>query len=196
MMIDMHSAGVTVRPIRDITGESRFSEVFLDEVFVPDTDILGAVGDGWGVARRTLGAERLTLGASASYGQGIDLADIYRRAEDVAPGLRSAVGTVLAESQALRLLNLRTAQRAVESASAAADGHVTKLVQAENVQRRADVALRLLGGKVAALREDGKTVALSLLHSRMATIAGGTSEIMRNQIAERVLGLPRDPLIR
>jgi alkylation response protein AidB-like acyl-CoA dehydrogenase len=106
------------------------------------------------------------------------------------------VGAVLAESQALRLLNLRTAQRAVESASAAADGHVTKLVQAENVQRRADVALRLLGGKVAALREDGKTVALSLLHSRMATIAGGTSEIMRNQIAERVLGLPRDPLIR
>jgi alkylation response protein AidB-like acyl-CoA dehydrogenase len=195
MVVDMHANGVTVRPIRDIAGESRFSEVFLSDVFVPDTDVLGAVGEGWAVARRTLGAERLTLGASASYGMGIDLAGIYRRAAEVAPALRSEVGTVLAEAQALRLLNLRSAQRAVDAVSVAADGHVTKLVQAENVQRRADVALRLLGRQVAVGRGDGEIVARSVLHSRMATIAGGTSEIVRNQIAERVLGLPRDPLL-
>jgi alkylation response protein AidB-like acyl-CoA dehydrogenase len=126
---------------------------------------------------------------------GIDLAGIYRRAAEVAPALRSEVGTVLAEAQALRLLNLRSAQRAVDAVSVAADGHVTKLVQAENVQRRADVALRLLGRQVAVGRGDGEIVARSVLHSRMATIAGGTSEIVRNQIAERVLGLPRDPLL-
>jgi alkylation response protein AidB-like acyl-CoA dehydrogenase len=194
MAIDMRADGVTVRPLREITGETLFNEVFFDDVFVADDDVVGEVNDGWSVARATLGNERVSIGRNRG---GLDLLyaqDLLPLAATYAPdndGVRREVGALLAEEHAMASLNLRSVTRAVAGADAGAEGNVTKLLSGEHAQRVADLAMRLAGPAAAAGAEP--RVSRSYLFSRCLTIAGGTSEIVRNVIAERLLRIPSRP---
>ena len=96
----------------------------------------------------------------------------------------------------MRLLNLRSAERAIAGGEPGPEGNVTKLLNAENMSRGAQLAMRMVGPELATLEGPGQLVSQVLIFSRAMTIAGGTSEITRNQIGERILGLPRDPLIK
>ncbi len=195
MVIDMHAPGVEVRPLRQITGGADFNEVFFNDVFVPDDDVVGKANDGWTVARSTLGNERVSIGGSStSFFPDMDILALVHLHGDRVPGAAARVGAVLAKDHALKVLNLRRAQRAVLGAGPGPEGNVTKLVLAELGQVRCQLQADLVGSDLAFLTGDGAFAGLSQLGIRAMSIAGGTSEITRNQIAERILGLPRDPL--
>jgi 3-oxochol-4-en-24-oyl-CoA dehydrogenase len=196
MAIDMKAEGVEVRPLREASGASMFNEVFFNDVFVPDEDVVGAVNDGWTVARATLGNERVSIGGGIGVGFSLDVVSLWDSHGREVDGAKTAVGHHTAEEQTLRLLNLRSAERAVASAEPGPEGNVTKLVSAENMQRSSDLALKIAGDDTVALEGMGAMISQIHIFSRAMTIAGGTSEITRNQIGERILGLPRDPLIK
>jgi alkylation response protein AidB-like acyl-CoA dehydrogenase len=195
MVIDMKQEGVEVRPLREASGGAAFNEVFFNDVFVADSDVVGGVNDGWSVARSTLGNERVSIGGSGPVREGPDLLALYRDNRDRVPGAAAIVGEILAENQAMRNLNLRRAERAISGGEPGPEGNVTKLLSAEHAQRVADTALTLAGPEAALMDGLNAAVGRSIVFSRALSIAGGTSEITRNQIAERILGLPRDPLI-
>jgi alkylation response protein AidB-like acyl-CoA dehydrogenase len=197
VVIDMQAEGVEVRPLREASGSSMFNEVFFNDVFVPEDDVVGAVDGGWSVARSTLGNERVSIGGGSAVGVSLDLVDIYRQYANAreGSGLAAAVGRHVAEGHTLQVLNLRAAERAVSGGEPGPEGNITKLVTAEHMQRSADLGLRLVGSDLTVLDGSGSKVAAVLIFSRAMTIAGGTSEITRNQIGERILGLPRDPLV-
>jgi alkylation response protein AidB-like acyl-CoA dehydrogenase len=195
MVLDMHAPGIDIRPLREITGDAMFNEVFFDDVFVPDEDVVGKVGAGWAVARATLGNERVSIG-KGSY-PGFDSESLVELLERYAPdddGLARDLGRLLAEEQSMQALNLRLVQRAITGQGPGPEGNVTKLLSAEHAQRVTELGLTIAG---PALTVDAEpALSRELLFTRCLSIAGGTSEITRNQIAERLLGLPRDPLIR
>jgi alkylation response protein AidB-like acyl-CoA dehydrogenase len=193
MAIDMTAPGVEVRPLRMCTGDSHFNEVFFTDVFVPDADVVGAVGQGWTVARATLGNERVSIGGDNGMTGVGDVIAAYRDLTAKDGGTDVRVGAHLAEELALRQLNLRRTERAVAGAAAGPEGNITKLVLAEHSQR-ACALLAEFAGPAAAFLDAPGGVGHRLLAMRALTIAGGTSEITRNQIGERILGLPRDPL--
>jgi alkylation response protein AidB-like acyl-CoA dehydrogenase len=194
VVIDMQAEGVEVRPLREATGAAMFNEVFFDKVFVPDDDVVGAVNNGWTVARSTLGNERVSIGGNSGIGFGADVVELFR-SHDSPPRLAREVGEFVAEGAAMRALNLRRVERAVVGGEPGPEGNVTKLLSAEHAQRSADLGRALLGPEAAVLEGEGAMVANALLFTRALSIAGGTSEITRNQIGERILGLPRDPLV-
>jgi alkylation response protein AidB-like acyl-CoA dehydrogenase len=195
MVIDMKASGVEVHPLREATGGEMFNEVFFDDVFVPDDDVVGPINGGWSVARSTLGNERVSIGGGGP-GAGVDLLPLYRRSAGRVPDAAALVGELMAEAAAMRALNLRRAERAVAGGDPGPEGNVTKLLSAEHAQRVADTALTLVGPDAALADGAGGLVGRAIVFTRCLSIAGGTSEITRNQIAERILGLPRDPLLR
>jgi len=197
VIIDMKAPEVEVRPLRQITGSSEFNEVFFNDVFVPDEDVVGAPNSGWTVARATLGNERVSIGGSGSFYEGLaaKLVELAQRHADRLAGADVRVGYYLAEDHSLRLLNLRRAARSVEGAGPGPEGNVTKLKLAEHMVEGGAISAALLGPEVALLDGAGAVVGRMIMGSRGMTIAGGTSEVTRNQIAERILGMPRDPLI-
>jgi alkylation response protein AidB-like acyl-CoA dehydrogenase len=197
MVIDMKASGVEVRPLRMATGNSEFNEVFFNDVFVPDDDVVGTPDDGWTVARSTLGNERVSIGGgSGGIFPSMDLLDLLARRGDRVPNAAARVGGILSKDHALKVLNLRRTQRAVLGSGPGPEGNVTKLVLAEHGHARAALQADLVGEEMAFLEGDGAMAGFTQLATRAMSIAGGTSEITRNQIAERILGLPRDPLIK
>jgi 3-oxochol-4-en-24-oyl-CoA dehydrogenase len=194
VVIDMQAEGVEVRPLREATGASMFNEVFFDHVFVPDDDVVGAVDNGWKVARSTLGNERVSIGGGGGAAWTVDVVDLLRRhgGDD---HVRRGVGEHAAEGAAMRALNLRRVERAVSGGEPGPEGNVTKLLSAEHAQWAADLALQLVGPAAVFADDDGRAVGHAVIFTRALSIAGGTSEITRNQIGERILGLPRDPLL-
>ena len=134
MVIDMKAKGVEVRPLREASGGAMFNEVFFDEVFVPDDDVVGAVNAGWSVARSTLGNERVSIGRGG-IGAGIDILAVHAAAGGRLPGAEVNVGRILSEEAAMRALNLRRAERAVAGGEPGPEGNVTKLLSAEHAQR-------------------------------------------------------------
>lgn len=197
MALDLRAEGVEIRPIRDASGREAFAEVFLDRVHVPDSDVIGGIGEGWRVARSTLGNERVSIGKSIGDREMMfELIDVYRRHALGDPAAAAAVGQQLAEARSLDLLNIRTVARAVAGGKPGPESSIAKLLIGEHVQRTAAVALQLIGAAGAFTEGPDARVPGLFVRARSYTIAGGTSEILRNQIAERLLGLPRDPLIR
>lgn len=199
MVIDMHAEGVEVRPLRQITGHSHFNEVFFDDVFVPDEDVVGPVDGGWKVARSTLGNERVSLGGgsmAAAMPGAPDLAALFDKYAASDAGVAREVGTLLALGEAITLINLRGVIRAVEGVEEGAGASITKLLGSDVAQQTGALASRIIGPLAAVRQGEEKSVGTWLMATMSASIAGGTSEILRNQIAERLLGLPRDPLIK
>lgn len=197
MAIDMKSEGVKVNPLRGITGDAHFNEVFFDDVFVPDSDVVGDVNKGWLVARATLGNERISIGGGSGAIGGTtpdQLVELLDSSPATSDRYVRRAGEVIAEIHSLRLLNLRRATRAIAGAEPGPEGNVTKLLVAESGQHLTELAFELAG--TAAVVGHTPQLTLSYLGNRAMTIAGGTSEITRNTIAERILGLPRDPLLK
>jgi 3-oxochol-4-en-24-oyl-CoA dehydrogenase len=197
VIVDMKAPEVEVRPLRQITGGSEFNEVFFNDLFVPDEDVVGAPNSGWTVARATLGNERVSIGGSGSFYEGLaaHLVQLAQQRGDRLAGAKFRVGFYLAEENALRLLNLRRAARSVEGAGPGPEGNVTKLKLAEHMIEGAAISGALLGPDIALTDGPGALAGRMIMSARGMAIAGGTSEVTRNQIAERILGMPRDPLI-
>jgi alkylation response protein AidB-like acyl-CoA dehydrogenase len=197
VVIDMHAEGVEVRPIKMTTGGSEFNEVFFTDVFIPDDDVVGPVDGGWTVARATLGNESVSIGGGEG-GMSLPTSALvtpFDAHPDRLAGGASRIGRYAATHQAMGLLNLRSTNRAVAGGGPGPEGAITKLVLSE-LGHEAAAVLTELGGPDSAFMEGpaAMTNFLVLMHRAMS-IAGGTSEIKRNQIGERILGLPRDPLI-
>jgi alkylation response protein AidB-like acyl-CoA dehydrogenase len=195
MVIDLKADGVRVRPLRELTGDSLFNEVFFDDVFVPDGDVVGEAGNGWAVARATLGNERVSIGGGSRMGMSaVDLVPLLDRHAPEDSGLAREAGRLIAEELAMDLLNLRQVEQAVSGAGPSPEGNVTKLLAAEHGQRVTELGMSI----TAAAGITGGEPALThdYLWQRCMTIAGGTSEVSRNVIAERILGLPREPNMR
>jgi alkylation response protein AidB-like acyl-CoA dehydrogenase len=196
VIVDMNAPEVEVRPLRQMTGGAEFNEVFFNDLFVPDEDVVGAPNSGWTVARATLGNERVSIGGSGSFYEGLaaELVKAAQRSDRLA-GAVIRVGYYLAEENSLRLLNLRRAARSVEGAGPGPEGNVTKLKLADHMIEGAAISTALAGPEAALLDGPGSLAGRMVMGARGMAIAGGTSEVTRNQIAERILGMPRDPLI-
>jgi hypothetical protein len=197
MVIDMHAEGVEVRPLKMVTGHSEFNEVFFNDVFVPDDDVVGPVNGGWKVARATLGNESVSIGG----GQGgqtmpasMAIGPFDAHPERLAGGA-GRIGRYIAQTEAMALLNMRTAHRAVMGSGPGPEGNVTKLVLSEIGHEAAAILAAVSDADTLYTDGAGAMISGLVLMHRGMSIAGGTSEIKRNQIGERILGLPRDPLI-
>ena len=193
-LVDMRSAGIDVRPLRELTGQAMFNEVFLSDVFVPDDCVVGAVNGGWRLARTTLANERVSMGSGSSFGLGVEslIQLITSRAADD-PVSVDRLGGLLAEAECLAVLGFRLTLRALSGAEPGPESSVRKLVGVEHDQRVQETGMTLLGPDGATVVGDAAPWTGGFLANRCLTIAGGTSEIQRNVIAERLLGLPRDP---
>ena len=197
MVVDMHAPGVEIRPLRQLSGQAEFNEVFLNDVFVPDEDVIGEIDGGWKVARATLGNESISVGsddASAST-PGSVLVEALDANSGFLPGGEARIGRYVAGLQALALLNLRRVTRALESGGPSPEGAITKLVMADLFHEAASLMAGIVGSIMTYAEGDGAFAGSINLTHRVWSIGGGTSEIKRTQIGERLLGLPRDPLL-
>ena len=205
-IVDMRGPGFTVRPLRQMSGDSEFSEVFLDGVFVPDDGVLGHVDGGWSVAITTLMFERgpRTLTRQLALRQGLtELLALARRltrngrpaARD--PIVRQRLAQLYIDTEVLRFANLRVLADLARGRPAGPEGSASKLFFSETWQKVAEVGLELQGPYATLwtgsdhVPDDGRWQ-YRALRSRGNTLQGGTSEIQRNILAERVLGLPKD----
>jgi alkylation response protein AidB-like acyl-CoA dehydrogenase len=192
-LVDMRSAGIQIRPLREITGEAMFNEVFLDAVFVPDDQVVGAVNGGWALARTTLANERVAMGAGSPLGEAVErLLTGFGRGQD-APGAGERVGGLVARGLAKSLLDLRATLRQLAGQNPGPESAVRKLVGVRHRQEVAEVALELAGAEGAVADGDSAALVHEFLLSRCLSIAGGTTQILMNLAGERLLGLPREP---
>lgn len=199
LLVDLSSAGITVRPIRTIAGDDEFAEVLLDGVRVPRGNLVGGVGDGWRIANALLAHERLgTASPAACY-------DALRRVRAVArangaiddAAFRDRLAGAEIEVAGLAAAHARAAALARAGQALGADAAVLKIVATETLQNVVDLLYETAGAEAAVSGRietpDGPVeVAAMMLQCRRATIYGGTSEIMRDIVARRVLGLPAD----
>lgn len=195
-LLDMKSEGVTVKPLRELTGQEFFNTVYIDDVFVPDEYVLGEVNRGWEVSRNTLTAERVSIGGSDLN----FLARLPQFVEFVRDGhfdqvARHRAGQLIAEGHAAKVLNLRSTLLTLAGGDAMPSAAISKLLSMRTGQGYAEFAVSSFGTDAVIGDPDtpqGKWGDY-LLSSRATTIYGGTSEVQLNIIAERLLGLPRDP---
>jgi alkylation response protein AidB-like acyl-CoA dehydrogenase len=196
LMFDLRAEGVTVRPIRQLGGGTGFAEIFLDQVFVPDADVIGAPGDGWRIAMSTASHERgLSLRSPGRFtAAAARLVDLWRRAGDPADtALRDRVADAWIGAQAYRLHTFTTAARLAAGGSLGTESSLGKVFWSELDVALHETALDLLGplAEVAGLPEpDGRWLD-GYLFALAGPIYAGTNEIQRTVIAERLLGLPR-----
>ncbi|WP_328317208.1 acyl-CoA dehydrogenase [Streptomyces sp. NBC_00388] len=191
-LVDMERAtGIDIRPLKEITGDSLFNEVYFDDVLLPGEAVLGAVGDGWRVARNTLGNERVHMADQLAFPTGIEALIEQSGALDGA--CRARIGALAAEAHALACIGLRTTLQQVSGLEPGAGASVRKLVQTPHQQKVAELTLELLGPAGAVSEGAGERAVHGFLMSRCLTIAGGTTQVQLNVVAERLLGLPRDP---
>jgi alkylation response protein AidB-like acyl-CoA dehydrogenase len=191
-LVDLKTPGIDVRPLRELTGAEMFNEVFFDEVFVPDDLVVGEIDTGWEAARTTLANERVSMGSGGSFGPGVEML-LGHAGPDASPVTVDKVGRLLAESHAIAALGWRSTLRALTGADPGPEASVRKLIGVEHEQRIQELGLGLLGPAGAIDEADGAAWIGGYLGNRCLSIAGGTSEIQRNVIAERLLGLPKDP---
>jgi 3-oxochol-4-en-24-oyl-CoA dehydrogenase len=201
-LVDMHSPGVEVRPLREIGGDSFFNQVFLDQVFVPDDRLVGEVNKGWRIARTTLANERVSLSRSWTFGCGVP--ELLETAKAAADAPLPQVGELIAAGHAIDVLALRATLKQLSGTEPGATGSVRKLLSMRHAQQVAELCWEMsaAGGALAGGqgrpvttdgRPDGAHWACQVLITRALTIGGGTTDIQLNIIGERILGLPRDP---
>jgi alkylation response protein AidB-like acyl-CoA dehydrogenase len=201
-LVDMHSPGVEVRPLREIGGDSFFNQVFLDQVFVPDDCLVGEVNKGWRIARTTLANERVSLSRSWTFGCGVP--ELLETAKAAADAPLAQVGELVATGHAIDVLSVRATLKQLSGTEPGATGSVRKLLSMRHAQQVAELCWEMsaaggarAGGQgrpvTADGRPDGAHWARQVLITRALTIGGGTTDIQLNIIGERILGLPRDP---
>ena len=198
LLVDMESEGIEVRPLVQITGDPEFNEIFFNDVRVPKDNVLGDVNGGWQVAMTTLLHERGTLGFALTARLEVAVAKLIalvkERGASVDPIIRDRVAQQWIELQALKLTNYRALTTLMKTGIPGPEGSISKLHWSESNQRLTKLALQILGGCAQLAGDDGHWNGYwqyQQLRSRGNTIEAGTSEILRNIIAERVLGLPR-----
>jgi alkylation response protein AidB-like acyl-CoA dehydrogenase len=203
-VIDMRTPGIEVRPLVQMTGTHEFNEVFFTDVRVPTANVVGAVDDGWRLAKVTLGNERVSLsGEGALWGRGptaqdvVDLVRAHGGASD--PVLRQRVARLYSEAEVLRLIRLRTLSARLRGLEPGPEASVRKALADEHGQHVMELA-KELGGTYGMLADrgpygeaDAHGWHYGYLYARALTIGGGTSEVQRNILGEKVLGLPREP---
>jgi alkylation response protein AidB-like acyl-CoA dehydrogenase len=200
-LVPLRAKGMTVRPVRRLDGDEGFADVFLDDVFVPDRDVLGRVHDGWHVAMATASSERgLTLRSPGRFVATADrLVDLFRREtarRDVDPAVGDAVVRAWIDAQAYQLFTLQTVTRLAGGATIGPEASVNKIFWSEMDVRLHETAMRLLGERAefvegASDAPDRGAWAKGFQFALAGPIYAGTNEIQRNVVAERVLGLPR-----
>ena len=200
-LVDVHEPGVTVRPLRQMTGDAHFNEVFLDGVRVPHRNVLGEAHEGWRVARTILAFERQTLagmGSGGGSGKG-GFAALVATARDRQlldrPEIRDRIVDARIRQTVLRHLGAYLQANAGSGRATGAEASLVKLMMAKNLQDFVSLAVDVAGPAAVAWdrsEPDGSRWATQLLNAPSASIGGGTNEIVRNVIAERLLGLPRD----
>jgi alkylation response protein AidB-like acyl-CoA dehydrogenase len=214
-VLDMQAPGVEVRPLVQITGDAEFNEVFMEGVRIPDAMRVGPEGDGWRVAITTLMNERVALSGAGSLsgdavgGSAIDKL-IARHHPVVDPLHRQQLAQLYIDGRLIKLNNQRAADKRKRGAEAGPEGSITKLMQAEYNQRLQKLAIDLEGagclawdgkplgndgalGFLSDVAEDRRDIVRGFLRAQANTIEGGTSNVMRNILGERVLGLPKEP---
>ncbi|MEV6644279.1 acyl-CoA dehydrogenase family protein [Amycolatopsis sp. NPDC051371] len=208
-LCDMTAPGVEVRPLRQITGEAEFNEVFLTEVRIPDTQRLGAVGEGWKVAQTTLMNERVAIGGHVQPREGGLIGIVAKtwreRPELRTPELRDRLVQRWVEAETLRLAGTRLRQQLTKGAPGP-EGSAMKVAFSELNQALTGLEVELLGEEGLAYDDwtfrrpaivdfTGREAGYRYLRAKGNSIEGGTSEVLRNIIAERVLGLPSEPRV-
>jgi alkylation response protein AidB-like acyl-CoA dehydrogenase len=191
-IVDMRSAGITIRPLRGMDGDREFSEIFLDDVIVPDGNRVGEPGEGWKVTTTSLMLERFAVGGvSMNYTEDYNtVADLVKQfGADRDPVVRDRMASLYVDTLILGLM-LKRFVTAIDADRPGPEGSILKLKAAEFNVALNEIAMEVLGSD--ALRGD-TDAAPRFLRSRATTIEGGTSEIQRNILGERVLGLPREP---
>jgi alkylation response protein AidB-like acyl-CoA dehydrogenase len=203
LIVDMRTDGVEVRPLRQLTGDPEFNEIFFNEVRVPVTNVVGRINDGWRVAMTTLLHERGTLGVALTARLEVAVKKLVALAHDVKTNGRAAAEDPLVrdlvtrqwiEFQALKLTNYRALTRLMKTGMPGPEGSIAKLFWSESNQRLTKLAVEILGPRAHLDGKDGVWNGFwqhAQLRSRGNTIEAGTSEVLRNIVAERVLGLPR-----
>ena len=186
-LVDMRSPGIDIRPLREITGDELFNEVFFDEVFVPDEMVVGDVNDGWRLARTTLASERVAMAHGTSLGNPMEEMLRALRSEGIDPALAVRLGELLLAAQVGSLLDHRIAQLAVGGRDTSAEACVRKLIGVR--YRQALEEFRMEQSPGGGLIDNGAVQ--SFLNTRCLSIAGGTEQILLTMAGERLLGLPR-----
>jgi alkylation response protein AidB-like acyl-CoA dehydrogenase len=195
LIVDMHAPGVETRPLTQITGDPEFNEIFFTDVAVPAENVLGEIGGGWQVAMTTLLHERGTLGFALTARLDVEIRKLIalareRGVED--PGIRDRIAREWIELQALKYTNYRSLTKLMKTGIPGPEGSGVKLYWSEANQRVTKLALEILGPDAQIMNGDDEGYwQFAQLRSRGNTIEAGTSEILRNIVSERVLGLPR-----
>jgi alkylation response protein AidB-like acyl-CoA dehydrogenase len=202
-IVDMHAPGVNVRPLRVMTGNSPFNEVFFTDVHIPGDAVIGTVNDGWRAAVNMLGHERVSIGTSMAprsdplaFGSLLEAARRAGLSSD--PAVRARLTELYVRQQESRLLTVRMRQEAFAGKPIGARGSVAKLVGAVVASHSADVAGSVAGPDAVGWLPDDQAAAeltTAVVGTPGIAIAGGTNEIQRNIIGERVLGLPKEPQV-
>ena len=187
-LVDMRAEGIDVRPLREMTGDAMFNEVFLDDVLVPDDCVVGEPGDGWRLARTTLVNERVAMAGTRL---GLSTERAVELAVDASPVEQVRVGRAVALATVCSLLGTRSTLRALEGKGPGAESSVAKLLGVRSRQEASELVVELLGDRVALGGEDVARDVHEMLLTRCLSIAGGTTQVLRNVAAERILGLPR-----
>jgi alkylation response protein AidB-like acyl-CoA dehydrogenase len=186
-LVDMTSAGIEIRPLREITGDELFNEVFFDDVFVPDDMVVGTVDDGWRLARTTLANERVAMAGGTALGNPME--ELLRTVSeiDLDPADQDRLAGLILLAQVGSLLDQRIAQLAMGGGDPGAESSARKLIGVRYRQALAEFRMELSeGGGVV----HNRTVH-DFLNTRCLTIAGGTEQILLTLAGERLLGLPR-----
>jgi alkylation response protein AidB-like acyl-CoA dehydrogenase len=191
-LLDMKSAGIDIRPLRELTGDTLFNEVFLDGVFIPDDLLVSTPGCGWTLARTTLANERVSLSNDSSLGSGGEA--LLKLATDADDERLTTLGGILCDAQSSSLFGLRTTLRSLAGGQPGAESSIGKLIGVEHLQQVWETAVDWIGADALTGEGPGgmQDPTWMFLNSRNMSIAGGTTDVQLNIIGERILGLPRD----